>query len=345
VKHRRIRRAVTVVLGMALALIGANVMAGKFLLPETGSYPTGLFVDDAARGLAAAPHFVGIVTRAGVSFPVAINNAGYRDAEWVADGRPRILLVGSSATFGVGLPREAGIAARLAEALGPTVTVLNAGIYSYGPPQILRTIEKECPALRPRLVLYLHEFKATRRDFMAERRPSPQSEASAAAQEEVAPFDWDFSLHALRAFLSGHGLHPRQLGERVFGLARLSPDYLLAHYAMTLPSAEFPVTTTEAAARTILAMREAATACGADFAMAVLGSPAEAYYGLREPATASVLRHLAEASQPVPILDTRIGIPLGSDFATPGLDYPNEAGAAWIAADLAPFVSSRLVGQ
>jgi hypothetical protein len=345
VKHRRIRCALTVVLGVALALIGANVVTGTFLLPETGSYPAGLFVDDAGRGLAAAPHFAGIVTRAGVSFAVAINNAGYRDAEWMANGRPRVLLVGSSATFGVGLPREAGIAVRLAEVLGPTVTVLNAGIYSYGPPQILRTIEMECPALRPRLVLYLHEYKATRRDFMAERRPSPESEASAAAPEEVAPPDWDLSFHALRAFLSEHGFHPRQLGEELFGLARLPPDYLLAHYAMTLPSAEFPVTTTEAAAGTIVAMRDAATARGADFAMAVLASPAEAYYGLREPATDLVLGHLAEASQPLAILDTRTGIPLGSRFAIPGLDYPNEAGAAWIAAELAPFVRSRLVGQ
>jgi hypothetical protein len=286
-----------------------------------------------------------MVTRAGVSFPMTINTAGYRDAEWVADGRPRILLVGSSAAFGVGLPHEAGIAARLAEALGPTVAVLNAGIYSYGPLQILRTIEMECPALRPRLVVYLHEDKATRRDFMAERRPSPESGVTAAAPEEIAPPDWDLSFRALRAFLSRHGLHPRQLGEKLFGLARLPPNYLLAHYAMTLPSAEFPVATTEAAARTILAMRDAATPCGADFAMAVLASPAEAYYGLREPATDLVLLHLAETSQPLAILDTRIGIPLGSRFTIPGLDYPNEAGAAWIAADLAPFVKSQLVGQ
>jgi hypothetical protein len=129
------------------------------------------------------------------------------------------------------------------------------------------------------------------------------------------------------------------------GLARLSPAYLQAHYAVTLPSAEFPIATTEAAASTIIGMRTATAACGADFAMAVLASPAEAYYGMREPATELVLQHLAEASQPVAILDTRIGIPLGSRFSIAGLDYPNEAGAAWIAADLAPFVKSRLVRQ
>jgi hypothetical protein len=56
-KRRRIRRALTIVLAVAVVLIGANVVIGTFLLPETGSYPTGLFVDDAARGLAAAPHF------------------------------------------------------------------------------------------------------------------------------------------------------------------------------------------------------------------------------------------------------------------------------------------------
>jgi len=341
----RVRRTVIVVLVATLALIGANAVTGRFLVPQTGSYPIGLFINDAARGLAAAPHFSGMATRAGVSFPVTINNAGYRDAEWVTDGRSRVLLVGSSASFGVGLSREAGIAAQLAQALGPSIAVLNAGIYSYGPPQILRTIEMECPALRPRLVLYLHEYKATRRDFMAERRPSPASETVSDAPEAVGPPDWDLSFRALRAYLSGHGLHPRQLGENLMGLAHLSPAYLQAHYAVTLPSADFPIATTEKAASTITGMRDAATACGAAFAMAVLAGPAEAYYGMREPATELVLQHLAEASRPVAILDTRIGIPLGSRFSIAGLDYPNEAGAAWIAANLAPFVKSRLVPQ
>lgn len=300
---------------LVTAVFTADLVVGRFLIPASGSYPPGLFVRDASRSLALTPNFSTIATRAGISFPISINSDGYRDVEWQDDGRTRILLVGSSATFGVGLARDAGIAAKLGAALGPQMQVLNTGVYSYGPPQILSTIEKECAALHPRLVLYLHEYKATRRDFLTDRIfPEADGTANPATAAEPPATAWDLSLVSLRSYLSLHDLHPRQIGERLFGLDRLSPRYLLTHYASTLPSAEFTVEGADEAARLIVAMDAAARNCGARFAMAVLPGPTESYYGLREPATELVLKHLVDSPQPISILDTRTGIPRGSRF-------------------------------
>jgi hypothetical protein len=344
-RRRWISRLVLLAAVLVVGLFVADFVAGRFFVPASGSYPPELFVHDASRGLALAPHFSAVVTRAGISFPISINSAGYRDVEWQDDGRTRLLLVGSSATFGVGLARDAGIAAKLGAALGPQVQVLNTGVYSYGPPQILKTIEKECPALRPRLVLYLYEYKTTRRDFLTNRIfPAADDPASAAAAPEPA-VGISLSLKSLRAFLSLRDLHPRQIGERLFGLDRLSPQYLLSHYASTLPSAEFTVEGAKKAAQLIIAMDAAARNCGARFAMAILPGPAESYYGLREPMTELVLKQLAENPQRIPLLDTRIGIPLGSDFTLPGLDYPNEAAATWVVDRLTPFATRDLALQ
>jgi hypothetical protein len=343
--RRRILRFFFLAVLLVAALFLADFLVGRFLAPASGSYPPGLFIRDASRGLALAPRFSATVTRAGISFPVSINSAGYRDVEWQEDGRTRLLLVGSSATFGVGLAREAGIAAKIAAALGPTVAVLNAGVYSYGPPQILRTIEKECIVLHPRLVLYLHEYKATRRDFMMDRSFSEADYTAASAEAPAAAEGWSLSLISLRAYVSSHYLHPRQIGERLFGLDRLSPQYLLPRYAATLPSTEFTVENASEAVRLIVAMDTAARNCGARFAMAVLPAPAESYYGLREPATELVLKQLADRPRPVDVLDTRTGIPRGSRFTLPGLDYPNEAGATWVADRLVPFATRGLAPQ
>lgn len=118
-----------------------------------------------------------------------------------------------------------------------------------------------------------------------------------------------------------------------------------SRYASTLPSAEFTIEGTREAAQLIIAMDAAARTCGARFAMAVLPGPAESYYGLREPATELVLKQPAESPQRIRILDTRTGIPLGSRFTLPGLDYPNDAGTTWIVSHLASFAKRELTPQ
>jgi hypothetical protein len=325
--------AFVAVIGLALL----ELVLGIFFVPPSGSFPDAMFVADATRGLALAPGFSRIVARAGHRFQVSVNQEGYRDAPWPTDDRPRVLLAGSSALFGVGLPAGSGIAAKLRERLGNAVAVINLGVYSYGPPQVLRTIERECPRLHPRVVVYLHEYKNTRRDFLADRRP----QSGDTGEVEAFGSGWSWRLTALRAFLSARYLHPRQIAERLVGLQRLSPHYL-ERYLSTAHSPDFPPQTIRMAVALIEEMRQAAARCGARFLTAVLPSPAEAYYGAREPASDAVLAQLAAATPPVFAIDTRAGIPLGSRFNLIGLDYFNERGTAWVAGRLAPAIEQLL---
>jgi hypothetical protein len=297
-----------------------------------------MFVADAARGIALAPGFDREVTRV-TSFRVTVNRQGYRDRDWEAAREPRILLVGSSATFGFGLEPHDGIAARLGEALGPNAAVLNAGVYSYGPPQILATIERECPRSHPAVIVYMHEYKLTRRDFLANRSPE-----SVTGEAGAAPRRFGLTVPALRETLSNHGWHPRQVIERLRGLDDLPPDYVMSHYAVAKPSAEYCADCAARAVDAIRRMRAASAGCGAGFLMAVLPGPAEAYYGLREPATEDVLTALRGTKREISILDLRSEIPRGTRLNIPGLDYPNAASAAWIARHLAGPVRQALKG-
>jgi hypothetical protein len=329
--------AVTLACGI-LALYAAEFAVGRFLLAESGAFPDDMFVSDATRGIALAPGFDREVVRV-MPFRVTVNREGYRDREWSETRAPRVLLVGSSAAFGVGLDARDGIAARLGAALGPEAAVLDAGVYSYGPPQILATIERECPRWQPAAIVYVHEYKLARRDFLSNRSP-----ASVVGGTGEAPRRFGLALPALRAYLSNQGWHPRQIVERLRGLDRLTPDYLVAHYAVTKPSPEYCADCAARAAETIRRMRAASTGCGARFLMAVLPGPAEATYGMREPATEAVLAALRRAEGDFPIFDLRAEVPRGTRFHIPGLDYPNAPGAAWIAAHLAGPVRQALKG-
>ena len=81
-----------------------------------------------------------------------------------------------------------------------------------------------------------------------------------------------------------------------------------------------------------------AEGCGAHFLVAVLPSPAEAYYGLREPATDAFLDSLGIRRLADKVVDTRDGIPLGSNFFLSAYDYPNASGASAYAAAIAPRI-------
>ena len=320
VRVRRPRHRFVLTLVALLAALVAADFAASFFVPTSGVTSPGLFIPDAVRGSALQPGFHATMTRAGHRFEVTINKNGYRDAEWnLEDTRPRVLVVGSSATFAVGLPREAGIAAQLAAQLGSDVVVLNTGTYTYGLVSELETIRRECPATHPFLVLYIHEYKNTRRDFL-ELRPVEADDAPSA--DTVAR--WGVTLPALRTLLSINGLHPRQLVERMIGLDRLPRSYV-ERYAMTTGPGFAPENAGRAAAL-IEDMDEAAQHCGAQFLMAVLPGPAEAYYGLREPATEALLAALRTAGSGDKVVDTRPSIPLGCDCFLSAYDYPSATG-------------------
>ena len=332
-RRRRIYRIALTLVAIVAALVATDFVA-SFFVPTSGVTSPGLFIPDAVRGSALQPGFHATMTRAGHRFEVTINKNGYRDAEWnLEDARPRVLIIGSSATFAVGLPREAGIAAQLAKQLGPDVVVLNTGTYTYGLVSELATIRRECPATHPFLVLDLQEYKNTRQDFLVLR---PVETGDALSTDTVA--SWGVTLPALRALLSINGLHPRQIAERLIGLHALPPSYV-ERYAMTTGPGFAPENAGRAASL-IGDMVQAAQSCGAQFLMAILPGPAEAYYGLQEPATEALLEALRAADLADKVIDTRTDIPLGCTCFLSAYDYPNANAATLFANAIAPHVTA-----
>jgi len=95
---------------------------------------------------------------------VSINSLGMRGPEpgSKAPGEVRILSLGESSTFGVGVSDGETYSALLPELLesllpGATVTVLNAGVSAYSSFQSLKLLENRGLALEPDVVLFYHE--------------------------------------------------------------------------------------------------------------------------------------------------------------------------------------------
>ncbi|MDB5405529.1 MAG: hydrolase-like protein acetyltransferase AlgX [Rhodospirillales bacterium] len=310
---------------LVIVLVVAEIVAAR-VLPSTGVVPPDLFIADATRGLALRPGFNGTITRAGHSFDVHIDAAGYRNDAPPPERSQRILVIGSSAGFGVGLSREASLVGQLARDLAPDFSVINAAVYTYGPVQSLETLRLECPKTRPALVLYLHEYKDTRTDFLRLRYISGDVEVDVPNRPTV-------SLLLLRSLLSDKRVNPRQIIERLIGIDRLPISYR-NRYATTIGS-DFPPENAKRTAELIGEMAALARQCGADFRVAVLPAPNEAYYGITEPATETLLTALRAAGNGEPVIDARTGIKLGSEFFLSAIDYPNAVGATYLGARIA----------
>jgi hypothetical protein len=319
---------------LAIGLAGAELVA-SWALPTTGVVPPDLFIADATRGLALRPGFHGTLTRAGHTFDVRIDDAGHRDDRSHEGATPHLLVVGSSAGFGVGLSRESSLVGQLAHDLAGRFDVINASVYTYGPVQALDTLQRECSSTQPALVFYLYEYKNTRDDFLLPRHFSAEAEIDAPNKPTV-------TLLSLRSLLSDNHLHPRQITERLIGLDRLSLDYRNRYVTTTGPG--FSSANADRVGAIIGEMVAAARACGADFRVAILPGPNEAYYSIAEPATERVLAVLRAAGYGERVIDTRAGIPRGSDFFLTGIDYPSAAGSAYLGARIAagiPAVTSK----
>jgi hypothetical protein len=363
---RAARRALAAVILGAVALALA-ALAAELLLRAAGDaqnddgFPRGLFANDLSRGYALAPGRHGQVRRVH-AFDVEANPAGYRDRPWdTGDARPRILLVGSSALFGVGVPAEARLGERL-EARSPRpLRAYNTGIYGYGPPQARATVEKECRPLGADLVLYVHEYKLARWDFLlpdartvvngalvnrydAPGRPrSTEAMAviAASAQTPVAaPALW--SLARLRAWLWRHGWHPTQVVEALRGRDSLPMAYLRRRYVTTADANEFPGDGPQRVAQEVRAMAAAATACGARFAMVLLPGPYEHRYPVDEPASAALLAALERAALPFAVIDLRRSLASRPALVLEGLDYFDAAALDGFAEALLPALAPLL---
>ena len=306
----------------------AETACWLFGRPVDNGFPPGFFMTRPEVGYMAAPGWNAQITRIR-SHNVSINSEGFRDAEWTKRSNVRgILMVGSTALFGLGVEKNERLSERMASYL--STTVHNAGMYGYGSPQALWTLREFCDRDDHKMALYVHEYKLTRDDFV--RAPSrtvvdgilvnlPNVGVSDASQSGSAFIVERLQLLALRAFLANHELAPRQIYEVWRGLESFDEQYFLNRYAATSNEHSFSETNIKKTAENIQKMQEVATRCGLTFSVVLLPGPFENRFRQDEPSTRKLLTIL----DGVEIIDARHVLPMDAKLLIPGLDYFNPA--------------------
>jgi hypothetical protein len=102
----------------------------------------------------------GIRSREGRITEITTNAQGFRGDDWtpaptnkVVPGR--ILLLGDSQMFGYGVEFNQTLATELPRALGHDVSVLNAAVPTWGPPEYVKACQQLVPTYRPQYVLFV----------------------------------------------------------------------------------------------------------------------------------------------------------------------------------------------
>jgi lysophospholipase L1-like esterase len=131
--------------------VGLRAFWTGFYLKEEKSY----VVPDAARGWKNKPSTTAVYGEAEFRIEVGHNALGYRGREIAREKPPgvrRVLLLGDSFAYGIGVADDETFAARL-ERLLPGVEVINTGVNGYGTAQELLLLRDEGVALAPDLVV------------------------------------------------------------------------------------------------------------------------------------------------------------------------------------------------
>lgn len=150
----------------AAALVGVvvAVVAGELALrafwPQRSLVTLGMFRKDPAAGYALQPGYANFVRVPEYTTDIRIDAEGYRVPVGGADddGELRILAIGDSFTFGVGVQEEDSwpevLERTLQESSAGTVSVRNGGVGGYGPLRSARYLLATQAAWHPRIVIH-----------------------------------------------------------------------------------------------------------------------------------------------------------------------------------------------
>jgi hypothetical protein len=217
-------------LGLALVLaeVAFRVVSGEHVELQ------GMYTGDETIGVALTPGFRGSVRTAEFDHEVSINDLGMRDGPVgaKAPGAKRVLVIGDSFVFGVGVDLEdslpKALERRLRAALpGLGVEVLNAGVPGYSPWQELQALRKLAPRVGPDVVVQV-VFMGD--DWYGNARRTPPDEARRGLGERLRVhsalfrFVDRFVLSRLKGgdHYEAHRLRPSPaFAERVDGVVRL----------------------------------------------------------------------------------------------------------------------------
>ncbi len=159
-------RWVLATVSLGIALLGGEAVC-RLVLPRPGfvavngnAFP-GAIAPHPSRLFQLAPNYSGVVRRGTFGDMRFETNAdGLRDRPLgeLRQATMRVLAVGNSFTFGVGIPREDTWPVHLEHTLrqrwpAPSLVVINAGVPAYGLAQIRDLTEELLPRLDPQLVI------------------------------------------------------------------------------------------------------------------------------------------------------------------------------------------------
>ncbi len=139
-------------------VLGLAITEAVFHVRDHGAFPhLNVYVADRELGVRLRPLATEKVSFGGNPVTtVRINSDGYRGAEWGPAGDDEVLVVGDSQTFGLGVEEGETFSAILAKAIQKHV--LDAGVPTYGPPELERVIDEVVSKRKPKTVVYVVNF-------------------------------------------------------------------------------------------------------------------------------------------------------------------------------------------
>ncbi len=141
--------------------------------------------------------------RSGYEVSYRTNAQGHRDAP-LLPGRFRILLLGDSQTFGIGVPSGQRFS-ELLEAELPGVEVVNAAVPGYGVHQMARALERDGMSLQPDLVICALIRQDVGRAFLDQSGAAPHvveaAHSELEAERAASSYEW-WETSYLLAFAS-----------------------------------------------------------------------------------------------------------------------------------------------
>jgi lysophospholipase L1-like esterase len=154
----------TLLLLLVALELGLRAFWGGFYLKGDRAYVE----PSATRGWANTPSTTAVYGEPEFHFDVKHNALGFRGAEVPAakpPGKLRVLVLGDSFTYGIGVADDQTFSARL-EALDPRFEVLNSGVNGYGTAQELLLLRDQGMALRPDVVLVVFFWNDLANNYM-----------------------------------------------------------------------------------------------------------------------------------------------------------------------------------